>query len=128
MGVDMAMAMPPEAGPTAAAGGSGASRVREEDEEMAEKRKAKEAADKEKALGTENYKKRNFDEAIKHYQAAWDLHKDITYLNNLGAAHFEKGDYQACIDACTQAVEEGRSLLADFKPMAKAYARSASPH
>src|SRR3569833_2213369 len=99
-----------------------------EDEEAAEKRKAKEAADKEKALGTENYKKRNFDEAIKHYQAAWDLHKDITYLNNLGAAHFEKGDYQAGIDACTQAVEEGRSLLADFKTMAKAYARIGTAH
>ncbi|KAK5651523.1 hypothetical protein OQA88_11977 [Cercophora sp. LCS_1] len=95
----------------------------EVDEEALEKKKAKEAADKEKALGTENYKKRKFDEAIKHYQAAWDLHKDITYLNNLGAAYFEKGDYQACIDTCTKAVEEGRSLYADFKIIAKSYAR-----
>jgi len=95
----------------------------EVDEEALEQKKAKEAADKEKALGTENYKKRNFDEAIKHYQAAWDLHKDIVYLNNLGAAYFEKGDYQACIDACNKAVEEGRALYADFKVIAKAYAR-----
>ncbi|KAK0656894.1 hypothetical protein B0T16DRAFT_318098 [Cercophora newfieldiana] len=95
----------------------------EEDEEAAEKKKAKEAAEKEKALGTASYKKRNFDEAIKHYQAAWDLHKDITYLNNLGAAYFEKGDYQACIDTCTKAVEEGRQLYADFKVIAKSYAR-----
>lgn len=94
-----------------------------EDEEALEKKKAKEAADKEKALGTEQYKKRNFDEAIKHYQAAWDLHQDITYLNNLGAAHFEKGDYQGCIDACTKAVEEGRKTFADFKMIAKSYAR-----
>jgi len=94
-----------------------------EDEEALEKKKAKEAADKEKALGTEHYKKRQFDEAIKHYQAAWDLYKDITYLNNLGAAYFEKGDYQACIDTCTKAVEEGRSLYADFKIIAKSYAR-----
>lgn len=94
-----------------------------EDDEALEKKKAKEAADKEKALGTENYKKRNFDQAIKHYQAAWDLHKDITYLNNLGAAYFEKGEYQACIDTCTKAVEEGRELYADFKVIAKAYAR-----
>ncbi|GAB1310606.1 Hsp90 cochaperone [Madurella fahalii] len=93
------------------------------DEEALEKKKAKEAADKEKLLGTENYKKRNFDEAIKHYQAAWDLHKDITYLNNLGAAYFEKGDYQSCIDTCTKAVEEGRALYADFKVIAKSYAR-----
>ncbi|KAK4098608.1 TPR-like protein [Parathielavia hyrcaniae] len=100
----------------------------EVDEEAKEKKQAKEAADKEKALGTENYKKRNFDEAIKHYQAAWDLHKDITYLNNLGAAYFEKGDYQACINTCTKAVEEGRSLYADFKIIAKSYARIGSAH
>ncbi|KAK4144425.1 uncharacterized protein C8A04DRAFT_27882 [Dichotomopilus funicola] len=98
------------------------------DEEAIEKKKAKEAADKEKALGTENYKKRNFDEAIKHYQAAWDLHQDIVYLNNLGAAYFEKGDYQACIDTCTKAAEEGRNLYADFKVIAKSYARIGSAY
>lgn len=100
----------------------------EVDEEAAEKKKAKEAADKEKALGTENYKKRNFDEAIKHYQAAWDLYKDITYLNNLGAAYFEKGDYQSCVDTCTKAAEEGRELYADFKVIAKSYARVGSAY
>ncbi|KAF3019235.1 Hsp90 cochaperone [Neopestalotiopsis sp. 37M] len=100
----------------------------EVDEEELAKKKAKEDADKEKALGTENYKKRNFDEAIKHYKAAWELHKDITYLNNLGAAYFEKGDYQACIDACTQAIEEGRLIYADFKMIAKSYARIGSAY
>ncbi len=99
-----------------------------EDEEGAAKKKAKEEADKEKALGTENYKKRNFDEAIKHYSKAWELHKDITYLNNLGAAQFEKGDYQACIDACTKAIEEGRVIYADFKMIAKSYARIGSAY
>lgn len=95
----------------------------EVDEEELAKKKAKEEADKEKALGTENYKKRNFDEAIKHYGKAWELHKDITYLNNLGAAYYEKGDYQACIEACTKAIEEGRQIYADFKMIAKSYAR-----
>ncbi|KAI8628996.1 hypothetical protein F5Y19DRAFT_103764 [Xylariaceae sp. FL1651] len=98
------------------------------DEEALEKKKAKEEAEKEKALGTENYKKRNFDEAIKHYSKAWDLFKDITYLNNLGAAQFEKGDYQACIDACTKAIEEGRQIYADFKTIAKSYARIGSAY
>ena len=97
--------------------------LEEVDEEAEAKKKAKEAAEKEKALGTESYKKRNFDEAIKHYQAAWDLHPDIVYLNNLGAAYFEKGDYQGCIDACNKAAEEGRNLYADFKIIAKSYAR-----
>ncbi|TDZ16256.1 Heat shock protein sti1-like protein [Colletotrichum orbiculare MAFF 240422] len=100
----------------------------EVDEEALEKKKAKEAADKEKALGTENYKKRNFDEAIVHYGKAWELHKDITYLNNLGAAYFEKGDFEKCIEACTQAVEEGRAIYADFKMIAKSYARIGSAY
>ncbi|CAK7269439.1 Hsp90 cochaperone [Sporothrix epigloea] len=100
----------------------------DEDEDARAQRDAKEAADKEKALGTASYKKRDFDNAIAHYQAAWNLHKDIVYLNNLGAAQFEKGDYNAAIAACTQAVEEGRMLLADFKIMAKAYARIGLAH
>ncbi|KJZ68677.1 Heat shock protein sti1-like protein [Hirsutella minnesotensis 3608] len=93
------------------------------DDEALEKKQKKEEADKEKALGTEKYKKRQFDEAIAHYSKAWETFHDITYLNNLGAAHFEKGDYDKCIEACTKAVEEGRMIYADFKLIAKSYAR-----
>ncbi|KEY68445.1 hypothetical protein S7711_01219 [Stachybotrys chartarum IBT 7711] len=100
----------------------------EVDEEALEKKKKKEEADKEKALGTENYKKRNFDEAIAHYSKAWEIYKDITYLNNLGAAYYEKGDYDKCIEACTQAIEEGRNIYADFKLIAKSYARIGSAY
>ncbi|KAI9672348.1 MAG: Hsp90 cochaperone [Caeruleum heppii] len=94
-----------------------------EDEEALTKKKAKEEADAEKKLGTESYKKRQFDDAIEHYNKAWELHKDITYLTNLGAAKFEKGDYDGAIEACQKAVEEGREMLADFKLIAKAFAR-----
>jgi stress-induced-phosphoprotein 1 len=90
-----------------------------EDEEEKAKKEAKIKADEEKKLGTENYKKRQFDEAIAHYTKAWELHKDITYLTNLGAAYFEKKDYQKCIETCQKAVEEGREMLADFKLIAK---------
>lgn len=90
-----------------------------EDEETIAKRKAKAAADEEKKLGTENYKKRQFDAAIEHYSKAWDTHKDITYLTNLSAAQFEKGDYQAAIETCEKAITEGREILADFKIIAK---------
>lgn len=41
------------------------------------------AGDAEKALGNQAYKARNFAEAITHYEKAWELNKDITYLNNL---------------------------------------------
>ncbi|KAI5851676.1 hypothetical protein DFP73DRAFT_164408 [Morchella snyderi] len=95
----------------------------QEDEEEKAKKEAKKAADNEKALGTENYKKRNFDAAIEHYSKAWELHKDITYLNNLAAARFEAGDYDGCIKECEKAIEEGREMRADFKLIAKAFGR-----
>lgn len=90
-----------------------------EDEEAVAEKKAKEEADAEKKLGTECYKKRQFDEAIEHYSKAWELHKDITYLTNLSAAQFEKGDYQGAIETCEKAIEQGREVLADFKIIAK---------
>jgi stress-induced-phosphoprotein 1 len=94
-----------------------------EDDEAAEKAKAKAAAEEEKRLGTENYKKKNLDQAIVHYSKAWELYKDITYLNNLAAAHMEKGEYDEAIKACEKAVEDGREIYADFKVIAKSYAR-----
>lgn len=100
----------------------------EEDEEALAAKKAKEEAEAEKKLGTENYKKRKFDEAIEHYSKAWDLHKDITYLTNLSAAKFEKGDYQGAIEAAEKAITEGRQILADFKIIAKAFGRIGSSY
>jgi stress-induced-phosphoprotein 1 len=99
-----------------------------EDEETIAKREAKAKADEEKKLGTEFYKKRQFDEAIEHYNKAWDLHKDIVYLTNLGAAYYEKGDYKGAIEACKRAVEYGREVLADFKLIAKAFGRMGSAY
>ncbi|KAL9634357.1 MAG: hypothetical protein Q9204_003037 [Flavoplaca sp. TL-2023a] len=99
-----------------------------EDEEAVAKKKAKEEAEAEKKLGTENYKKRQFEAAIEHYSKAWELHKDITYLTNLSAAQFEKGDYQAAITTCEKAIEEGREVLADFKIIAKAFGRIGTSH
>lgn len=90
-----------------------------EDEEAANQRKAKEEAEAQKKLGTENYKKRQFDAAIEHYGKAWDLHKDITYLTNMSAAKFEKGDFEGAIQDCRKAIDEGREVLADFKIIAK---------
>jgi stress-induced-phosphoprotein 1 len=79
----------------------------------------KSTADEEKTKGNAAYKARNFDEAIAHYQKAWDLYKDITYLNNLSAAYFEKGDYEKSIQEAQKAVDEGREIRADFKLIAK---------
>lgn len=90
-----------------------------EDEETIAKKKAQEAGDAEKKIGNEFYKKKEFDQAIEHYEKAWELNKDVTYLNNIGAAKFEKGDYQGTIETCEKAVQEGRDLRAEFKTIAK---------
>lgn len=89
--------------------------------EMEDSSKAE--ADAAKAEGNTLYKQRKFDEAIAQYDKAWQLHKDITYLNNRAAAEFEKGDYDAAIATCNLAIDEGRGMRADYKVIAKSFAR-----
>lgn len=84
---------------------------------------SKAEADAAKAEGNTLYKQRKFDDAIACYSKAWDLHKDITYLNNKAAAEYEKGDYDASIQTCQAAVDEGRDMRADYKLIAKSFAR-----
>lgn len=73
--------------------------------------KAKKDAEAAKKVGNEAYKKRDFEVAAENFQKAWDLWpKDITFLTNLGAVYFEKGDYDKTIETCEKAVEEGRSV------------------
>lgn len=100
--------------------------MEEVDEEEAKAKKDAEAA---KKAGSEAYKKRDFDEAEKQYLKAWEAWpKDITFLTNLGAVYFEKGDYDKCIETCEKAVDEGRSIRADYKLVAKAYGRIGSAY
>jgi len=100
----------------------------EEDVEMAEEEqedaKAKAESEEEKKKGAAAYKTRDFETAAIHFQKAWDLWpQDVTYLTNLGAVYFEQGDFDKCIETCEKAVEEGRSLRADYKLIAKALGR-----
>ncbi|PPQ77277.1 hypothetical protein CVT25_010859 [Psilocybe cyanescens] len=96
------------------------------DDDEARAKKESEAA---KAAGNAAYKKREFDEAIKNFQLAWDTWpKDLTYLTNLGAAYFEQGDYDKTIETCEKAVEAGREIRADYKIIAKALGRLGSAY
>lgn len=64
------------------------------DQKMAEDSSA--AALKAKEAGNAAYKARDFATAISQYQQAWELHKDITFLNNLaGEGHCKV--LEACI-------------------------------
>ncbi|TFY60717.1 hypothetical protein EVG20_g7325 [Dentipellis fragilis] len=100
-----------------------------ETEEDAEEARLKKEAEAEKKIGSEAYKKRDFETASKHFEKAWELWpKDITFLTNLGAVYFEQGEYDKTIEACEKAAEEARSLRADYKLVAKAYGRIGSAY
>ncbi|KAG0656584.1 Hsp90 cochaperone [Monosporozyma unispora] len=91
--------------------------------EVDEDESNKAAADEAKAEGNKAYKAHKFDDAISLYNKAWELHNDITYLNNRSAAEFEKGDYETAIATLNDAVEKGREMRADYKIIAKSFAR-----
>ncbi len=93
-----------------------------------EEEKAKAEAEAAKKAGNAAYLKKDFAPAIENYKKAWDLHKDITYLNNLAAAYFEQGNLDESIATCEKAVEEGREMRADYKLVAKAFGRIGSAY
>ncbi|XP_049868343.1 stress-induced-phosphoprotein 1 [Pectinophora gossypiella] len=78
----------------------------------------------EKDLGNESYKKKDFDTAIKHYQKAIEHDPtDITFYTNMAAVFFEQKEYEKCIKECEKGIDIGRENRADFKLIAKAFAR-----
>ncbi|XP_050422554.1 stress-induced-phosphoprotein 1 [Adelges cooleyi] len=92
-----------------------------EDDSLTEEQKE---AKKEKDLGNEDYKKKNFAEALAHYNKAIELEPtNMTFYNNVAAVYFEQKEYKKCIEQCEKAVEVGRENRADFKLIAKAFSR-----
>eukprot|EP00878_Enallax_costatus_P004085 GHUV01004311.1.p1 GENE.GHUV01004311.1~~GHUV01004311.1.p1 ORF type:complete len:462 (+),score=153.33 GHUV01004311.1:746-2131(+) len=108
---------------TAEAGTTAGPEVEMTDEVKEEQAKLKEALEW-KSKGNDLYRSRKFDEAIEAYNRALELYdKDVSFLTNRAAVHFEKGDYEECIKDCDSAVEKGRELRADYGVIAKALAR-----
>jgi len=95
-----------------------------EPEEEDDEAKAKKEAEVEKQNGSVAYKKRDFEAAAKSFERAWEIWpKDITFLTNLSAVYLEQGEYDKSIETAEKAVEEGRSIRADYKLVAKALGR-----
>lgn len=83
----------------------------------------------EKELGNEAYKRRDFEGALGHYNAAIELDpENISLLTNKSAVYFEMGEYEECIALCEEAVQRGRDTYADFKLIAKALGRIGSAY
>lgn len=84
----------------------------------------KKLAKREKELGNEAYKKKNFEEALKHYdQAIQHDPADITFYNNKAAVYFEQKEYKQSIAECEKGIEIGRENRADYKLIAKSFTR-----
>lgn len=79
------------------------------------------ASVQQKAAGAAAYKAKDFDTAIKHFTAAWEIYdKDLSFLTNRAAAQFEKGEYDAVIKDCTDAVDKGRAIMpVDWKMISR---------
>jgi len=93
-------------------------------EEEKERKAKKAVADGHKAKGNDAYKAKKFEEAVTHYEAAIaELPDEMTYYNNLAAVFFEQKKFDECIEKCKKAVEVGRSMRADYKVVAKSFAR-----
>ena len=75
---------------------------------------------KEKELGNEAYKKKDFATALQHYDKAIELEPtNITFYTNKSAVYFEEGKYDECIETCNKAVDVGRENRSGFDLIAK---------
>lgn len=84
----------------------------------------KKLAKKCKEHGNDAYKRKDFENALKHYnEAVQHDPTDITFYNNIAAVHFEQKDYEKCIKECEKGIEVGRENRADFKLISKAFSR-----
>lgn len=92
-----------------------------EDENLPENKKL---AKREKEEGNNAYKKKDFETALVHYNKAIEHDPtDITFYSNIAAVYFEQKEYRKSIEQCEKGIEVGRENRADYKLIAKAFAR-----
>jgi stress-induced-phosphoprotein 1 len=87
-------------------------------------------AEEEKNKGNEEYKRKNFDQAISHYEKAIELDpNESIYYNNLAAVYIEKKDFDKAIECCDKAEEICKSAgHYDYIKLSKILARKANAY
>ena len=85
-------------------------------------------AEKEKIKGNEEFKKKNFDEALKFYDKAIELDPtEVLYYSNKAACFIEKKEFDKALEMCDKALEvSNENTFKDFSKFAKIYARKAN--
>jgi len=77
--------------------------------------------------GNKAYKAKKFEDALELYGKAFAKDgTNMSVLTNMAAVFFEQEKYAECISKCEEAIEVGRENRADFKLIAKAFARIAN--
>lgn len=96
----------------------------EKEEKVEEENDNNKEAERLKELGTIEYKKKNFEQAMKYYEEAATLDPtNMTFILNQSAVLFEQSKFDECVQKCDEAIELGRTNHAGYALMAKAYAR-----
>lgn len=100
-----------------------ARRAAETPEERAQRERL-EKAKAHKEAGNIQYKRREFDAALKEYDAAISEDPtDMTFYLNKASVYLELKDLDRCLAECDKAIEVGRANGAKYEQIAKAYER-----
>uniref|UniRef100_A0A7S1ERX4 STI1 domain-containing protein n=1 Tax=Timspurckia oligopyrenoides TaxID=708627 RepID=A0A7S1ERX4_9RHOD len=106
-------------------------KVKPDFSKMSDEERAPKESEWEKECGNLAYKEKRFDEALKHYEKAFELAPDnLALLTNRAAVKLETGDLDGCIEDCKRAIQENkdRNLRTDYKIIARAHARIGNAH
>jgi len=88
------------------------------------KKDNKKKAVEEKNFGNDFYKKKQFEDAIRHYSNAVDLDpEEMVYYLNRSAVYLEKGNFEKSILEAEQSIIVGKKQFASYESISKAYTR-----
>ena len=80
-------------------------------------------AEEDKLLGDAAYRDSKFDDAIGHYQDAWEIYPDLSYKNNEAANRYQKEDYRGAIAASLNGLENSQKETLTASAVARALGR-----